>query len=235
MKVQLLTLSSTLLLSTAAAWNPSQRDCSDSPLCFKSFIWCDGYNGDGCFLPEGAYPAVANPKNSHYVLLLEDMNYTVSWQVDAKNRETPVQVVWQIADGERWETNTTESQVVFNPSKIIQSMQQTEFAGYKAMIDASNVLTISQPDLTSKENYPDIPGYTPYDMSDQFIIGSPSIKRFLDAQKGIGHQDEEKKWKLGVGIGVGLGVPILMALTALGTWFSVKKSVAKRGSNSKPI
>lgn len=103
------------------------------------------------------------------------------------------------------------------------------------MTDIGNVLTISQPDLASEENYPDLPGNAPSDMSDQFIIGSSWTEKFLAAQQEIGHQNENKKWKLGVGIGVGLGVPILMALTALVAWFGAKKSVARRDSNSKPI
>ena len=131
--------------------------------------------------------------------------------------------------------DTTESQVIFNPAKIIQSLPQKETAGYEAMTDVGNVLTISQPDLASEENYPDLPGNAPSDMSDQFIIGSSWTEKFLAAQQAIGHQNENKKWKLGVGIGVGLGVPILMALTALVAWFGAKKSVARRDSNSKPI
>jgi hypothetical protein len=96
----------TLLLSTAFAWHPSERDCSGEPLCLTSFKWCDDRNEKGCFLPEGAYPPypTAEPRRTWPVLLLDDKNYTVSWEVDAKNKDTPVRVVWSFGDT-KWEVS----------------------------------------------------------------------------------------------------------------------------------
>nr|UMZ45381.1 hypothetical protein [Paramyrothecium roridum] len=126
--------------------------------------------------------------------------------------------------------------VTFNPGNIIQSLPSSENHDYEAIRSVANSIDISQPDIASREDYPELPGNAPSDMSDQFIVGNDWVEDFLSAQEAIGHRDEQNKWKLGVGIGVGVGVPILMTLTAVGTWLIVKRGIReRRGSDPKGI
>lgn len=96
-------------------------------------------------------------------------------------------------------------------------------AWYRASFFAGSVLSIAQPDLADKD------GNFPTDTSRQFYVLNGNTEAYFTAQNEIGHRDEYNKWKLSVGISVGLGVPILMALTAFGTWVFMKKRFGTQG------
>ncbi|KAI1245017.1 hypothetical protein MGN70_011905 [Eutypa lata] len=222
-----------LLVPPAVGWDPSQRDCSDIPLCLTSFKWCDSKGDEGCYFPDGVYKPSLAPGNVIYALVLENRNYTISWKVYPNNQDIPVRVQWPLGENATWETNTTDSQIIFNPYVILNSFPLSSVpnlsvaeAEYHAKKDVGNVISISQPDL-KEEDEPDFPLNQPYDSTDQFIVGSSWTERFLETENSVGHSDEYNKWKLGVGIGTGLGIPILMVGTALVTWMILRKRMVK--------
>ncbi|KAK8123153.1 hypothetical protein PG984_011823 [Apiospora sp. TS-2023a] len=219
------------------AWDASKMDCDDDPLCFTSFVWCDLRGRSGCSYPEGVYPPTVDPQDIDYALVMENVNYTISWKVQGQHPDKPVQVQWALGEGISWTVNTTERQVIFNPGQIVNSLfQEDATTGGGSTIASTNVthlldtvysiysgemtvITISQPEAADPDAYPGYPGNIPGAWSSRFIVTSALTGRFLDAQRDI----EYKKWRLGVGIGVGLCVPILMAGTALGTWILGKR------------
>ncbi|KAI1379885.1 hypothetical protein F4677DRAFT_407911 [Hypoxylon crocopeplum] len=241
MNIFILSVSVALFMSTVIGWDPSQRDCSGAPLCLTSFKWCDP-NGAGCYFPNGAYSSSATPRQSVYALLVESRNFTISWKLDIKNKDTPVRVRWALAANSTWETNTTDSQIIFNPRDILSSFPlpsapnlSAAEAEYNAIKDVSNTISISQPGIQNEEESSSSATNAPFDVSDQFVVAT-GIEAFLKAQNELGHRDEYGKWRLGVGIGVGLGAPILMIVTVLITGIVVRKRMAKSPvAHNKPI
>ncbi|OTB15804.1 hypothetical protein K445DRAFT_300557 [Daldinia sp. EC12] len=229
----------TIFASYTLGWDPSQRDCSKSPLCLTSFRWCDR-NGAGCYYPEGAYPGNANSDPVIYALILEDKNYEISWKVAGRNADVPVRVRWAQGERSSWEINTTSTHFIFNPRAILSSFPistapnlTVEEAEHNAWKDMTNIITIDQPSLRDDSEGSASASNAPFDTSDQFIVAVGETERFLKAQYEIGRRDDYNKWKLGVGIGVGLGVPILMAITALSTWVVLKKGASRNQEFSK--
>ncbi|RYP84829.1 hypothetical protein DL769_001092 [Monosporascus sp. CRB-8-3] len=233
-----------LFVSTVIGWDPSQRDCSDAPLCLTSFKWCDSRGSEGCYFPDGVYSVSVNPVHVIYALLVEDKNYTVSWKIDSRNKDIPVRVQWAFTRNDIWETSTRDSQIIFNPREILnsfplhpaQSNPSRAEAEYIAIKDMRNVITISQPDLRKEGESPNPADDYPRDTTDQFVVATVITEDFLKAQKKIRHHDEYNNWKLGVGLGAGLGAPILMAGTALGTWIVLRKGMMETpGPRNRPI
>lgn len=75
-------------------------------------------------------------------------------------------------------TDTTDSQIIFNPYVILNCFPLSSEpnlsvaeAEYHAKKDVGNIISISQPDL-KEEDEPDSPLNQPYDSTDQFIVGS---------------------------------------------------------------
>lgn len=94
-----------LLVPPAVGWDPSQRDCSDIPLCLTSFKWCDSKGDEGCYFPDGVYKPSLAPGNVIYALVLENRNYTISWKVYPNNQDIPVRVQWPLGENATWETS----------------------------------------------------------------------------------------------------------------------------------
>lgn len=152
-------------------------------------------------------------------------------------------------------TDTTERQVIFNPGKIVRSLIQegttTDSGGRGTTTNGGNrthllnavysvysgkmtVISISQPEAAHPDRYPGYPDGILDIWSGRFMVTSSLTGRFLDAQNDIGHGAEYRRWKLGVGIGVGLGAPILMAVTALGTWIVGKRIEGRKQAMAAP-
>ncbi|KAK8109437.1 hypothetical protein PG999_007574 [Apiospora kogelbergensis] len=233
-----------------AAWDPSKRDCSEQYLCLTSFKWCDPQGTKHpCFYPEGTYPAQARPGGSIQGLVMENFNHTISWKVQPNNRDKPVTVNWWLGKDLKWEVNTTDSQIIFNPARIIRELipelgratigdsgsgggDGGNVSHAKAIryvyASMSNVISLRQPSAGNRKPSEDPTGNlnTARASTDQFVVGSSWVEKFLDAQYQRGHIDERKTW--GIGAGVGLGVPVLMAAAwiAVRWWRGYRKHAA---------
>ncbi|KAI1752451.1 hypothetical protein F4782DRAFT_116450 [Xylaria castorea] len=217
-----------LLVSTALAWNISKRECPSDDLCLQSFLWCPPDPGESCSFPPGAYPMRPPPSRAvNAALLLSNTTYTIAWK-KSPQIDDPITLVWSLGSNIFWETST---EFVLEAGKILDSFptpQQPNVssaeAWYAATRAPSNTITISLPSRTSNR------GSYPSDFSQQFIVQSSWMEKYLSTQATITQEEAYNMWKLGVGIGVGIGVPLLLFLTALVTRIVVKKEGKAMGN-----
>ncbi|KAI3318237.1 hypothetical protein HD806DRAFT_526401 [Xylariaceae sp. AK1471] len=207
----------------------SAEQCPQNEICLTSFRHCENHHDEGCSTPPGAYTLLTSDRTVQAPALIDGTNYTLSWKL-GPHKDAPVRIQWKIVDvGVVWETNTTESEYLFNPGKILASFptpqalgMTSESAWFRASHNPTNELVFSQPEAgDSRGNYPQA-------FSQQFTVQPVFVETYLQTQAEISRNTEYNKWKLAVGIGVGLGVPLLLAVTAFGVFKVVKEKSRKQ-------
>ncbi|KAI0097367.1 hypothetical protein GGR51DRAFT_578172 [Nemania sp. FL0031] len=192
--------------------------CPEGQLCLTSFKQCEDYYEEGCCEPPGSYPWMASDDAVQLPALLGDNDYTLSWVFGPHGQtDIPVRIQWKM-DSIVWETNTTDSEYIFNPGKILGSFptplapnMTQENAWFNASQYTGNMLIISQPGAVhaGKE--------FPMTTSQPFTVQPVIIKDYIQTQIEIARKTESNKWKLGMGIGLGIGIPFLIVATTIGT------------------
>ncbi|KAL5386534.1 hypothetical protein PMIN02_008484 [Paraphaeosphaeria minitans] len=86
------------VITVVSAWDPSDRDCTYSSLCFTSFYWCDP-TGKSCSYPDNVYPQrQPRPNESRFGFptLIWNHNYQLTWRTEVD--DYPVTVWWWMMD-----------------------------------------------------------------------------------------------------------------------------------------
>ncbi|KAI8944143.1 hypothetical protein F4801DRAFT_595172 [Xylaria longipes] len=190
--------------------------CPQGQLCLTTFKQCYNNYEEACRPPPGSYPWVASENSAQLPALLGGTDYTLSWVFGPDGQaDIPVRIQWQM-DGIVWETNTTASEYIFNPGKILASFPtpqapsvSPEIAWFNASQYSDNVLIISQPEAVGTGND------FPVALSQQFTVQSDVIEDYIQTQIEISRQTEYNMWRLGVSIGLGIGIPFLVCITTL--------------------
>ncbi|KAI1186313.1 hypothetical protein F5B17DRAFT_441174 [Nemania serpens] len=197
-----------------------QQHCPDGQICLTSFKQCDNQYEEVCSELSGSYSRTASGNPVQLPAVLGDTNYTISWVFGPRGHaDIPVRIQWRM-DTIVWETDTTESEYIFNPGEILASFPTTlapnmtsEHAWFNASQYSKNVLIVSQPDaVLNMDNNNSLP----MAISRQFTVQPNIIRDYVEAQIELARQTEYNKWRLGVGIGLGMGIPFLVAATTLG-------------------
>lgn len=238
-KIVTVLVASALFITRSCAYDPTNRECDY--ICLTSFRWCEdgdrrGNGQSGCTYPENTYASSTRNSFAGPALLFEEVEYTITW--NAADVSYPVLIRWDFggtADQSLywWSVNTTESEYVFNPSKIIEGFPTEEVdatadEAREAAMDVLNTITVSQPERPEQPNF-----ISPtFDISQQFAVQSQSTVQWIETAAKIAAEDAEKKWKRGVGIGAGVGAPLLIVATAVVVWILAGKKI--RVGRSKP-
>ncbi|KAI0459611.1 hypothetical protein F5B21DRAFT_499291 [Xylaria acuta] len=210
--------------------------CPQGQLCLASFKQCYQNYEEACRPPPGSYPWVPSENSAQLPALLGGTNYTIAWVFGPDGQvDVPVRIQWQM-DSVVWETNTTASEYIFNPGKILTSFptpqapnMSPEIAWFNASQYSGNILIISQPEAVELGNH------VPVVLSQQFTVQSDVIEDYLQTQIEIGRQTEYNKWKLGVSIGLGIGIPFLVCTTTLGVLAIVKMRSKKQSDEGVEV
>ncbi|KAI1818114.1 hypothetical protein GGS20DRAFT_581817 [Poronia punctata] len=233
MKLSLIPIAAALTTHSALAWDISkEHKCNSEELCLQSFLWCPpSHNGESCTYPPDAYP-LKPPSHGgiNPALLLSGKSYNIAWKKTQHRDDSRVRVQWKMPGGFSWETNTTKTEFVLEPGKILDSFPTAQYpnvskeeAWHSVTQGVTNVITIT---FASDGDIPE----GPWDTSQQFVVQSSWVEQYLSTQATMTRKETYDKWKLGVGVGVGVGVPLLLALTAL-----VTRLVVKRANNNRPV
>ncbi|KAI1124431.1 hypothetical protein F5Y10DRAFT_280194 [Nemania abortiva] len=210
--------------------------CHEGQLCLTSFKQCDDYYDEGCSEPPDAYPWMVSDNSAQLPALLGGINYTISWVFGPRGRtDVPVRIQWQM-NSIVWETNTTESEYIFNPGEVLGSFptplapnMTRENAWFNASQYTKNMLILSQPGavLAGKD--------FPMTTSQPFTVQPIIIKDYIQTQIDITRKTEYNKWKLGLGIGLGIGIPFLVIATTLGVLALSKMQRGKRAGEGVDV
>ncbi|KAI1177939.1 hypothetical protein F4777DRAFT_576492 [Nemania sp. FL0916] len=201
--------------------------CPADQLCLTSFKQCDNDYDEGCQVPPESYPWTSSDGSGRILALLANSSYNVSWVFGPQGQKNiPVRIQWKMT-GIVWDTNTTESEYLFNPGNILASFPTciapnttSENAWFYASQNTENVLILSQPEAAGIEDkFSEI-------TSQRFTVQPEFTRNYIEAQIHTARQTEYNKWRSGVSIGLGIGIPFLVIATGF-----VVMALSKRQRN----